>query len=132
MARSLIGALNTATDRVHGKSAARRTSRELVALFARGRSVVPAWATDSHHHRKSLRPQDSSGHPEFLQQHARVRFHFTPTSSPWLAHVEIWFAKIEREVIAHGIFISVSDLARKLRRYINAYSVNAWLIVEMV
>jgi hypothetical protein len=39
--------------------------------------------------------------------------------------VEIWFAKIERDVIARGIFTSVSDLARKLHRYINAYSANA-------
>ena len=28
-------------------------------------------------------------------------------------------------MIARGIFTSVKDLARKLRRYINAYSVNA-------
>jgi transposase len=62
---------------------------------------------------------------EFLQQHPRVRFHFTPTYSSWLNQVEIWFAKIEREVIARGIFTSVPDLARKLRRSINAYSVNA-------
>ena len=55
----------------------------------------------------------------------RVQFHFTPTSASWLNQVEIWFAKIEREVIARGIFTSVSDLARKLRRYINAYSANA-------
>jgi transposase len=53
---------------------------------------------------------------EFLQQHPRVRFHFTPTYSSWLNPFEIWFAKIEREVIARGIFTSISDLARKLRR----------------
>ena len=62
---------------------------------------------------------------EFLQPHPRVRFHFTPTYSSWLNPVEIWFAKIEREVIARGIFTSVSDLACKLRRYINAYSAHA-------
>jgi hypothetical protein len=39
--------------------------------------------------------------------------------------VEIWFAKIEREVLARGIFTSVPDLARKLRRYINASSAHA-------
>jgi len=33
--------------------------------------------------------------------------------SSWLNQVEIWFAKIEREVIAPGIFTSVPDLARK-------------------
>ena len=62
---------------------------------------------------------------EFLAQHPRVQFHFTPTYSSWLNQVEIWFAKIEREVIARGIFTSVPDLARKLRRYINAYSAHA-------
>ena len=37
-----------------------------------------------------------------------------------------WYGdKIEREVIARGIFTSVPDLARKLRRYINAYSAHA-------
>jgi len=51
-----------------------------------------------------------------------VELDFTPTYSSWLNQVEIWVAKIEREVIAHGIFISVPDLARKRPRYINAYS----------
>jgi len=61
----------------------------------------------------------------FLEHHPSVEFRFTPTYSSWLNQVGIWFAKIEREVIALGIFNSIPDLARKLRRYINAYSVNA-------
>ena len=48
-----------------------------------------------------------------------------PNDSSWLNQVEIWFSKIERDVIARGIFTSVKDLARKLRRYINAYAANA-------
>jgi transposase len=55
-----------------------------------------------------------------LEQHPRVRLHFTPTYSSWLNRVEIWFARIERDVIARGIFVSVSDLSRKLMRYIRA------------
>ena len=31
----------------------------------------------------------------------------------------------QRDVIARGVFTSTADLARKLRRYINAYSKNA-------
>ena len=62
---------------------------------------------------------------DFLEQNPRVRFHFTPTYSSWLNHVELWFARIERDVIARGIFKSGPDLARKLLRYINAYSANA-------
>jgi transposase len=62
---------------------------------------------------------------EFMEQNPRVHFHFTPTYSSWLNQVEPWFARIERDVITRGIFNSVSDLVRKLRRYINAYSANA-------
>ena len=42
---------------------------------------------------------------------------FTSTYSSRLNQVEIWFAKIQRDVIARGIFRSVKDLANKrLRR----------------
>jgi hypothetical protein len=39
-----------------------------------------------------------------------------------LNQVELWFAKIQRDVISRGIFTSVADLARKLRKYIEAYA----------
>jgi transposase len=61
----------------------------------------------------------------FLEEHPHVKLHFTPTYSSWLNQVEIWFARIEREVITRGVFTSVKDLARKLMRYIRAYSKNA-------
>ena len=51
----------------------------------------------------------------------RVRLHFTPTYSSWLNQVELWFARIERDVIARGVFTSVPDLRRKLMRYIRQY-----------
>jgi transposase len=48
--------------------------------------------------------------------------HFTPTYSSWLNQVELWLAKIERDVIARGVFTSVLDLKRKLMRYIRKYN----------
>jgi transposase len=62
---------------------------------------------------------------EFLQAHPEVKLHYTPTYSSWLNQVEIWFAKVEREVIARGVFTSVKDLSRKLMRYIRAYAKTA-------
>ena len=47
---------------------------------------------------------------------------FTPTYSSSLDQVEIWFARIEREVLAPRGFNLATDVARKLRRYIDAYS----------
>lgn len=39
--------------------------------------------------------------------------------------VELWFARIERDVIARGVFTSVPDLKRKLMRYIRQYNKQA-------
>jgi transposase len=36
---------------------------------------------------------------EFPEQNPGVRFHFTPTYCSWLSQVELWLAKIEREVV---------------------------------
>jgi transposase len=121
---SLYAALDTASGRVHGKTTARHTSREFVAFLHEVVSLCPR------HKQIHIILDNLSAHKttlvcEFLEQNPRVHFHFTPTYSSWLNQVELWFAKIEREVIARGIFTSVSDLARKLRRYINAYSANA-------
>jgi transposase len=59
---------------------------------------------------------------EFLAEHPNVHLHFTPTYSSWLNQVENWFARIERDVIARGVFTSVRDLARKLMRYIRHHN----------
>jgi hypothetical protein len=59
---------------------------------------------------------------QFLAAHPKLHLHYTPTYSSWLNKVENWFAKIERDVIARGIFTSVTDLARKLMRYIRHYN----------
>jgi len=62
---------------------------------------------------------------DFLERYPQVKLHFTPTYSSWLNQVELWFSKLQRDVIARGVFTSTADLARKLRRYINAYSKTA-------
>jgi transposase len=51
---------------------------------------------------------------DFLAVRPKVHLHFTPTYTSWLNQVELWFSKIERDVIARGVFTSVSDLNRKL------------------
>jgi transposase len=106
---------------VHGKTAARHTSDEFVAFL---QQVISRCKRNQEIHiiLDNLSAHKTAKVEEFLQQHPNVELHFTPTYSSWLNQVEIWFARIEREVIARGIFTSVKDLARKLMRYIHAYS----------
>jgi transposase len=121
---SLYAALDTKTGKVLGKTAPRHTSQEFVEFLG---EVVTACRRRQRIHviLDNLSAHKTPAVRDFLATHPNVQLHFTPTYSSWLNQVEIWFAKIERDVIARGIFTSVTDLARKLRRYINAYSANA-------
>jgi transposase len=58
----------------------------------------------------------------FLETHPQVHLHFTPTYASWLNQVELWFGCIERELLTRGVFTSVKDLARQIRRYIRHYN----------
>src|SRR5213595_949545 len=118
---SLYAAFNTKTGEVFGKTAARHTSAEFVAFLTdivvnqpRGKEIHVIADNLSEHKTKRV--------DEFLAGHANVHLHFTPTYSSWLNQVELWFAKIERDVIARGVFTSVPDLKRKRMRYIRQYN----------
>jgi transposase len=121
---SLYAALDVRTGKVQGKTAARHTSEEFVGFLDQLVSGCKP-KQEIHVILDNLSTHKTAKVREFLEQHPNVHLHFTPTYSSWLNQVEIWFAKIEREVIARGIFTSVGDLARKLTRYIRAYSKTA-------
>ncbi len=114
---SLYAALNTKTGEVIGKTAARHTSEAFVA-FLSGIVARQPKRREIHIIADNLSAHKSRRVRQFLDAHPRVHLHFTPTYSSWLNQVEIWFAKIQRDVIARGVFTSVPDLARKLMRYI--------------
>jgi transposase len=58
----------------------------------------------------------------WLDAHETVAIHYTPTYSSWLNQVEAWFSKIQRDLIARGIFTSTIDLRRKLMAYIRLHN----------
>ena len=121
---SLYAALDVKTGRVEGMTASRHTSQEFIA-FLEGLVERTAWAREIHVVLDNLSAHKTKDVERFLAQHPQVRFHFTPTYSSWLNQVELWFAKIQRDVIRRGVFTSVADLGNKLRKYIRAYSKSA-------
>lgn len=121
---SLYAALDVKSGKVHGKTAARHTSEEFVDFLSQVVALCKP-KQEIHIIVDNLSAHKTRKVAEFLEAHPEVKLHFTPTYSSWLNQVEIWFARIEREVIARGVFTSVRDLARKLMRYIRAYSKDA-------
>jgi transposase len=118
---SLYAAFNTQTGEVLGKTAARHTSAEFVAFLTDICARQPK-RKEIHVICDNLSAHKTRRVNEFLDAHPNVHLHYTPTYSSWLNQVELWFAKIERDVIARGIFTSVADLKRKLMRYIRQYN----------
>jgi transposase len=118
---SLYAAFNTKTGEVLGKTAPRHTSAEFVAFLTDIVAHQPK-RKEIHVICDNLSAHKTKAVDEVLAKHLNVRLHYTPTYSSWLNQVEIWFAKIERDVIARGVFTSVPDLKRKLMRYIRQYN----------
>lgn len=118
---SLYAAFNTETGEVLGKTADRHTSAEFVAFLAEIVAHQPE-GREIHVIVDNLSAHKTQTVKDFLAAHPSVQMHYTPTYSSWLNQVELWFAKIERDVIARGVFTSVKDLARKLMRYIRLYN----------
>src|ERR1700676_2212961 len=121
---SLYAALDTKTGRVHGKTAAHHTSADFVDFLG---EVVSQCRPRQEIHIivDNLLAHKTQAVRDFLDTHPKVRLHFPPTYSSWLNQVELWFAKIQRDVISRGVFTSVADLARKLRKYIRHHNQHA-------
>ncbi len=121
---SLYAALDIRTGEVHGKTARRHTSADFVAFLDEVVKKIPA-GKDIHIVLDNLSAHKTEAVRDFLAENPQVNFHFTPTYSSWLNQVELWFARIQRDVIARGVFTSVADLSRKLMKYIRAYAKSA-------
>jgi transposase len=119
---SLYAALNTKTGEVIGQTVPRHTSAAFVDFL---RDVAAAHPRrEIHVIVDNLSAHKAKQVQAFLEAHPRLQLHFTPTYASWLNQVELWFDKIERDLLARGIFTSLPDLARKIRRYITRYNEN--------
>ena len=117
---SLYAALNTTTGEVIGQTVPRHTSEAFVEFL--GDIVAAHPRREVHVIVNNLSAHTTTRVQAFLDAHPRVRLHFTPTYASWLNQVELWFNTIERDLLARGIFTSLPDLARKIRRYIKRYN----------
>ena len=62
---------------------------------------------------------------DWLEDHPRWSFQFTPTHASWLNQVEIFFSILYRRLLKHGIFFSEEDLAEQMLAFIETYNQTA-------
>ena len=118
---TLFAAPNTLDGTVVGRCLPKHTHKEFIKFLNAVERVVPVgkvihaivdnYAT--HKHPKVL---------EWLVNHPRWVFHFTPTSASWINAVEGFFSIITRRSIRRGAFKSVADLQDAITRYIHEHN----------
>jgi len=118
---TLFAALNVLDGTVVGRCMPRHTHKEFIKFLNAVERAVPAgkiihaiadnYATHKHAKVK-----------QWLADHPRWVFHFTPTSASWINAVEGFFSILTRRRIRRGIFKSVSDLQDAIRRYIREHN----------
>src|ERR1700716_1886577 len=118
---TLFAALNILDGTVVGRCMPSHTHKEFIKFLnaveraVRPGKVIHAIADNyaTHKHPKVK---------QWLADHPRWVFHFTPTSASWLNAVEGFFSIITRRQIRRGVFKSVADLENAIRRYIREHN----------
>lgn len=118
---SLYAALEVHTGLVEGKTVARHTSEAFIAFLDQVLATQPE-GREIHIICDNLAAHKTKAVKAWLAEHPEVTIHYTPTYSSWLNQVEIWFSKIQRDLLARGIFSSTTDLRRKIMAYIRRYN----------
>lgn len=120
---SLFAALEVASGKVHGRCFPQHTHVEFVSFldsihrqFPDGEIHLICDNYGTHKHQAVL---------NWLRDHPRFTFHFTPTSASWLNMVEAWFSVITRRAIRRGSFNSVKSLERTIAKFIAGWNQNA-------
>ncbi len=62
---------------------------------------------------------------DWLEEHPRWSFQYTPTHASWLNQIEIFFSILYRRLLKHGIFFSEEDLAEQMLAFIETYNQTA-------
>jgi len=121
---SLYAALETQSGVALGKTAERHTSDEFVGFLDQIVKSQPRTG-EIHIIGDNLSAHKTRQVTDSLAAHSNVHMHYTPTYASWLNQVELWCAKVKRDLLGRGIFTSVADLARKLRRFVTMYNERA-------
>jgi transposase len=118
---TLFAALNTLDGTVVGRCMPRHTNKEFVTFLKAVERAVPAGKVihaivDNYGTHKHPKVQ------QWLADHPRWVFHFTPTSASWINAVEGFFSAITRRRIRRGVFKSVPHLQDAITRYIRDHN----------
>jgi len=122
--QNLFAALRVHAGEVSGMASKTRNRFDFIEFLDQlegeipaGKQVVAVLDNLSTHKTKEV--------DDWLAEHPRWRFHFTPTHASWLNQVEIFFSILQRRLLRNGVFDSEADLAEQMLAFVEHYNLTA-------
>jgi len=121
---ALYAALKVHEGQIIGKTEKRHTHTEFLSFV---KDVYKKWGKKKELH---FVIDNFSAHKHkdvkhWLENHKRVKFHFTPTHASWLNQIELWFSILSRQLLSKKDFKSVKDLTKQVMKFIEEYNKKA-------
>jgi len=120
---SLFAALEVATGKVTQEARARHTGEDFLGFLRLIARTYPR--RELHVVLDNVSTHKTPAVREWLADHQRITFHFTPTSASWMNQVETWFGVLSRQAIRRGSFGSVKELIAMIERFTEQWNAGA-------
>jgi transposase len=116
----LFAALDITSGAVTAETRARHTGADFLAFLRRVERTYPE--VPLHVVLDNVSTHKTPAVQDWLAQHPRITFHFTPTSASWMNQVETWFGILSRQAIRRGSFRSVKELVAAIEAFISNWN----------
>lgn len=121
---SLVAALFVHKGEVYGKAIEKHRSIEFIQFLDElGEMTDPK--KELHVIIDNYSAHKSQPVKEWLEDHKRFHFHYTPTHASWLNQIELWFSILGRKLLKGAEARSVEELVEKITNFINYYNETA-------
>ncbi|MCA1678898.1 MAG: IS630 family transposase [Actinobacteria bacterium] len=122
--QALLAGLLVHTGEVIGNVYDRNSRVEFIDFLDRLDAQIPA-GKHVHAILDNLQVHKTPEVEDWLTDHPRWTFHFTPTHASWLNQIELFFSILTRRLLRRGIFTSKTDLREQLLAFIDRYNPTA-------
>jgi transposase len=119
---NLFAALNVATGEIKSSTTATKKRPDFQAFMD---GVVQETPATQEIHVILDNYSTHKKNDNWLEAHANVTFHFTPTCASWLNMVEIWLGILTRKALKGASFNSKQELAQAIQDFCDAYNQTA-------
>lgn len=118
--RTMLAALDIATGKVTAWVNKTRKSADFVTFMNK---VVKEYPNQRLHViMDNLNTHKGEAAQEWLEDHPKVSFHYTPTHASWVNLAECFFSILTRQGLQHSVHRSVKELTKFLDKFVEQYN----------